>query len=145
MCIRDSDQGGGRLRGLARRIPRLPEEARGTPVTYTPGLVAYVGLLAAGALGAAAATVRLPADPALLAMGACATFLLAATAVRVLSGAASFWSASIFAHLGLTFAAGPIGALVAAASESAGAHARFGTSWFKSTFNACLLYTSRCV
>jgi signal transduction histidine kinase len=131
----EHDQGGGRLRGLARRIPRLPEEARGTPVTYTPGLVAYVGLLAAGALGAAA-TVRLPADPALLAMGACATFLLAATAVRVLSGAASFWSASIFAHLGLTFAAGPIGALVAAASESAGAHARFGTSWFKSLFNA---------
>ena len=132
----EHDQGRGRLRRLAHRIPRLPEEARGTPVRYTPALVAYVGLLTAVALVAAAVTVRLPADPALLAVGACATFLLAATAVRVLSGSASYWSASIFAHLGLTFAAGPIGALVAVASEYAGTTARLGTSWFKSLFNA---------
>jgi signal transduction histidine kinase len=132
----EHDQGGGRMRRLARRIPQLPAEARGTPVTYTPALTAYVGLLAAVALAAAVMTVRIPADPALLAMGACATFLLAATAVRVLSGAANYWSASIFAHLGLTLAAGPIGALVAAASECAGTTARLGTSWFKSLFNA---------
>jgi signal transduction histidine kinase len=132
----EHDRSRGRLRRLAHRIPRLPEEARGTPVRYTPALVAYVGLLTAVALVAAVVTVRLPADPALLAMGACATFLLAATAVRVLSGSASYWSASIFAHLGLTFAAGPIGALVAVASECAGTTARLGTNWFKSLFNA---------
>jgi signal transduction histidine kinase len=132
----EPDQGGGWMRRLTRRMPRLPAEARGTPVTYTPALIAYVGLLAAVALAAAMVTVRIPADPALLAMGACATFLLAATAVRVLSGAANYWSASIFAHLGLTLAAGPIGALVAAASECAGTTARLGTSWFKSLFNA---------
>ena len=138
----EHDQSGGRLAHRLPRLPRLPEETPSTPVTYTPALIAYVGLLTAVALAAAAVTVRLPADPALLAMGACATFLLAATAVRVLSGAASFWSASIFAHLGLTFAAGPIGALVAAVSELAGSHVRFGTTWFKSLFNAPNLFLS---
>ena len=87
----EPDQGAGRLRRLARRIPRLPEETPSPPVTYTPALVAYVGLLTTVALAAAVMTVRLPADAGLLAMGACATFLLAATAVRVLSGVASFW------------------------------------------------------
>ena len=105
------------------------------PIKYSPALVAYVGVLAAGAVAAAVATVRLPADSALLAMGACATFLLAATAVKVLSGVGSFWSASIFAHLGLSLAAGPIGALVAVAGEVTGTNARFGVSWFKSVFN----------
>jgi len=138
----EPDLGGGRLRRLARRVPRLPEETPGSPVTYTPALVAYVGLLAAGAVAAAGATVRLPADSALLAMGACATFLLAATAVRVLSGADSYWSASIFAHLGLTLAAGPIGALVAAVSECAGTTARLRTNWFKSLFNAANQFLS---
>ncbi|MGA2283730.1 MAG: sensor histidine kinase [Candidatus Dormibacteria bacterium] len=125
---------GGR-RWLAGRIPRLPVEAPPVPINYSPALVAYVGVLAAGAVAAAVATVRLPADSALLAMGACATFLLAATAVKVLSGAGSFWSASIFAHLGLSLAAGPIGALVAVAGEVTGTNARFGVSWFKSVFN----------
>ena len=138
----EPDQGAGRLRRLARRIPRLPEETPSPPVTYTPALVAYVGLLTTVALAAAVMTVRLPADAGLLAMGACATFLLAATAVRVLSGVASFWSTSIFAHLGLTFAAGPIGALVAAASEWAGTTARLRTSWFKGTFNAANQFLS---
>ena len=124
------------LRRLAAWIPRLPEEPRGAPPTFTPALVAYVVALAAGAVVAAALTVRLPADPALLALGACATFLLAATSVRALSGTASHWSASIFAHMGLTFVAGPIGALVAVASEFCGAKLRFGGSWFKNIFNA---------
>ncbi|MGD1053755.1 MAG: sensor histidine kinase [Candidatus Dormibacteria bacterium] len=138
----EPDEGGGRLRRLARRIPRLPEETPGSPVPYTPALVAYVGLLAAVAAMAAVLTVRLPADSALLAMGACATFLLAATAVRVLSGTDSYWSASIFAHLGLTLAAGPIGALVAIIAECAGTTARLHTNWFKSLFNAANQFLS---
>jgi signal transduction histidine kinase len=124
-----------RLRRLAARIPRLPPETRGAPPTFTPVLVAYVGLLAAGAVTVAALTVRLPADPALLALGACANFVLAATSVRALSGTDSYWSASIFADLGLTFVAGPIGALVAVASEWSGARLRLGGHWFKSIFN----------
>jgi signal transduction histidine kinase len=123
------------LRGLAARIPRLPAEAPPLPVAYSPALVIYVSVLAAGALAAAVATVRTPADPELLLMGACATFLLAATAVRALSEATSHWSASIFAHMGLTFAAGPIGALVAVAAELAGTNLRYGASWFRSLFN----------
>jgi signal transduction histidine kinase len=114
----------------------LPAEPHAGPVHYTPLLVAYVGGLAVIAAAAAAATVRLPADPALLAMGGCATLALAATAVRALSGQSSHWSASIFAHLGLTLAAGPIGGLVAVAGEVAGTRLRFGGSWFRSLFNA---------
>jgi signal transduction histidine kinase len=121
---------------LAAHIPRLPPETRSGPLSYTPTLVAYVTVLAAGAVVAAAATVRAPADPVLLALGACTTFLLAATSVRALSGTASHWSASIFAHLGLTFVAGPIGALVAVASEFAGTKLRFRGNWFKNIFNA---------
>ncbi|MGO8687127.1 MAG: sensor histidine kinase [Candidatus Dormibacteria bacterium] len=123
-------------RRLAARIPRLPPETRSGPLTYSPALVAYVTALAAAAVAAAALTVRQSADPALLALGACATFVLSATSVRALSGTASHWSASIFAHLGLTFAAGPLGALVAVASEFAGAKLRFGGHWFKNIFNA---------
>ncbi|MGD1034934.1 MAG: sensor histidine kinase [Candidatus Dormibacteria bacterium] len=133
------------LRQLAARIPRLPKETAGAPLHYTPALVAYVGLLGAGAVAAAAATVRLPADPALLALGGCATFVLAATAVRALSGVGSFWSASIFAHMGLTFAAGPIGALVATACEVAGTGMRFGMHSFKALFNASNQFLSNLV
>jgi signal transduction histidine kinase len=121
---------------LTARIPRLPPETRAVPLTYSPALIAYVVALATGAVTAAALTVRLPANPALLALGACATFLLAATSVRALSGTASHWSASIFAHMGLAFVAGPIGALVAVASEFGGAKVRFGGHWFKNIFNA---------
>jgi signal transduction histidine kinase len=123
------------LHRLAGRVPRLPTDPSPEPVTYSPALVAYVGALAAGAVAVAAATVRPPMDPALLVMGACATSLLAATAVRALSGANTHWSASIFAHLGLTLAAGPIGALVAVAGENAGNLARFRGGWFRAVFN----------
>ena len=135
----------GWLRRLAARLPRLPQEAAGVPLHYTPALIIYVGLLAMVAVTAAAVTVRPPADPALLALGGCTTFLLAATAVRALSGVASFWSASIFAHMGLTFAAGPIGALVATACEVAGSGARLGMHSFKAVFNASNQFLSNLV
>ncbi len=135
----------GWLRRLAARIPRLPQESAGVPLHYTPALVIYVGLLTAGAVAAAAATVRPPADPALLALGGCATFLLAATAVRALSGVGSFWSASIFAHMGLTFVAGPIGALVATVCEVAGSGVRMGLHSFKAVFNASNQFLSNLV
>jgi signal transduction histidine kinase len=120
---------------LVRWIPRLPPEPRSTPVVYSAPLIAYVGLVAAGAVAAAALTVRPPFDAGLLILGGCATFALGATIVRALSGVGSHWSASVFAHLGLTLAAGPPGAAVAALAEEAGNVLRMGHGWFRATFN----------
>ena len=122
------------LRRLVARVPHLPVEEHPGPVVYSPVLVAYVGVLGAGAV-AAAATVRTPADAALLVMGGCAVFLLAATAVRSLPGVSTYWSASIFAHLGLTLTAGPIGALVGVVAEAAGGETRLRNGWFRGLFN----------
>jgi len=55
----------GWLRRIAARVPRLPQEAAGVPLHYTPALVIYVGLLAAGATAAAVVA------PAAVAVGSC--------------------------------------------------------------------------
>src|SRR5487761_1278573 len=126
----------GAWRRLTLRLPPLPAEPPPGPVAFSPLLVAYVGLVAAIAATAATLTVRPPADPALLVIGGGTGPLLAATAVRTLSGVSSHWSASVFAHLGLTLAAGPIGALVAVAGGLAGTELRLRTGWFRGAFNA---------
>ena len=128
--------GVGAWRRLTLRLPPLPAEPPPGPVAFSPLLVAYVGLVAAIAATAATLTVRPPADPALLVIGGCTVLLLAATAVRTLSGVSSHWSASVFAHLGLTLAAGPTGALVAVAGELAGTELRLHPGWFRGAFNA---------
>ncbi|HYA00706.1 MAG TPA: sensor histidine kinase [Candidatus Binatia bacterium] len=126
---------GGALHRLAGQLPRVPPEPPSEPVRYTPALVLYVGVVVAGATAAAALTVRPPFDGPLLALGGCAVVLLAAGAVRALSGVTSHWSASIFAHLGLSLAAGPVGALVAAGAEMAGTELRLHAGWFRGAFN----------
>lgn len=120
---------------LAERLPRLPPEARSTPVRYSAPLIVYVGMVAAGAVAAAALTVRPPFDAGLLVLGGCTTFALGATIVRALSGVGSHWSASVFVHLGLTLAAGPAGGAVAAVAEEAGNQLRMGHGWFRAAFN----------
>ncbi len=122
-------------RRAAARFPRVQAEDAAEPTQLSPSLVAYVGVVAAGAAAAATLTVRAGADPLLLVLGGCATAGLALTAVRALSGVSSHWSASIFAHLGLSLAAGPAGALVAAAGELAGSQIRLRSGWLKGTFN----------
>jgi signal transduction histidine kinase len=122
-------------RRLTQRIPGLPAEVRSSPVAYSPLLVAYVGAVAAGAVAAALLTVRPPFDVSLLLLGGCTTFVLGATIVRALSGVGSHWSASVFVHLGLSLAAGPSGAAVAAIAEDAGNQLRIGHGWFRATFN----------
>jgi len=125
----------GPLRRLAARLPRLPAERRSAPVPYSPRLVVYVAALAIGAAAAAAATVRPPVNPGLLALGGCATLALAATAVGDIFGFSTHWSTSSFAHLGLSLTAGPAGALVAALGEEVGSEPRFHAGWFKGLFN----------
>ncbi|MGA8016375.1 MAG: ATP-binding protein, partial [Candidatus Dormiibacterota bacterium] len=127
---------GSGLHRLISAIPRLPGEPTSEAVPYSPKLIAYVSLVTLGAAVAAALTLRPPVDPALLVVGGCATFALAATAVRDLFGVHSHWSVSTFAHLGLSLSAGPPGALVAALGELVGVELRFRNGWFRGAFNA---------
>ncbi len=132
----------GPHRGMAGLLRWLPGEPPSTPVAYSRPLIAYVSLIAAAALGAAALTVRPAGDALILLVGGAVTLLMASTAVRVLSGIDSNWSVSIFAHLGLSLVAGPIGALVAAASETGGEALRFRPGWFRSAYNVTASFLS---
>jgi signal transduction histidine kinase len=112
-----------------------PDGASRGPVSFTPLLVLYVGVVLAGSASLAALTVRLPSDGTTLAVGSVATFLLALYAVRPLTSVQATWAASMFVHLGLAVTLGPVGALGAAAAEAAGVGARTRNGWFRTAFN----------
>jgi len=132
----------GPHRGMAGLLRWLPGEPPSMPVAYSRPLIAYVSLIAAAAVAAAALTVRPAGDALILVLGGAVTLLMASTAVRVLSGIDSNWSVSIFAHLCLSLVAGPMGALVAAASEAGGEALRFRSGWFRSGYNVTASFLS---
>jgi signal transduction histidine kinase len=104
-------------------------------VDFSPALVAYVAAISAIAVAAALLTVRMPADPVTILVGAVAAGLLAAYGVHSLTGAQIEFSVEIMAHLGLTLAVGPAGALAASVAGSVGNGRRFHPGWFRSLYN----------
>jgi signal transduction histidine kinase len=120
---------------VKRRFDVLPPEAGLGPVDYSPGLVVYVAAVMAIAVTAAVLTVRVPADPITVLVGALAACLLAAYGVHSLTGAQIEFSVEIMAHLGLTLAVGPAGALAASLGGSIGNGRRFHPGWFRSAYN----------
>ena len=98
---------------LKRRLDVLPAEEPLGRVDFNSGLVIYVASIWAIAAAAALVTVRVPADPLTVVLGALAACLLSAYGVHSLTGAQIEFSVESMAHLGLTLAVGPAGALAA--------------------------------
>jgi len=104
-------------------------------VDFNSGLVIYVASIWAIAAAAALVTVRVPADPLTVVLGALAACLLSAYGVHSLTGAQIEFSVESMAHLGLTLAVGPAGALAASIGGSIGNSRRFHPGWFRSLYN----------
>ena len=138
----DRRDGAGPHRGMAGLLARLPGEPPSPPIAYSGQLIAYVSVVLAGAAVAAAISVRPAGDALTLLLGGVVILVMAATAVRVLSGIDSAWSVSTFAHLGLALVAGPMGALVAAAGEASGDELRFRSGWLRGAFNSANSFLS---
>ncbi|HZS13494.1 MAG TPA: HD-GYP domain-containing protein [Candidatus Dormibacteraeota bacterium] len=113
---------------------------RAAPVTYTPELVAYVGLTNLVAIGVGVATVRTSTDPAGTAILASAIALMAVFNIRFLSTVNTLFSATTFMHLGLALGVGPVGALAGAVSESVAVLFRYRTGLFRTAFNVPLVF-----
>ncbi len=126
-----------RLRQLHRL---LPEERRAAPVTFSPGLYAFVGLLAVVSVTVAAVTFRPVSDPVTLGIGAAVVFAAAYCGVRMTDGVDSLWSASVFVHLAVTFTFGPLGALAASVSQATAHGVRMKPGWFRGVFNGANFY-----
>ncbi len=77
----------------------------------------------------------MPSDPLTVLLGRWQVFLLAAYGVHSLTGAQIEFSVEIMAHLGLTLAVGPAGALAASVGGSVGNGSRFHPGWFRSMYN----------
>jgi signal transduction histidine kinase len=107
-------------------------------VRYSVPLVAYVAVVFAIAIAVALLTVRAQSDTTTLIYGAVVIFLLTLVTVRTFGGASAPWSPAAFVHLAVTFAAGPVGALLAAVFATAGSFLRLRTGWFRALLNfAC--------
>ncbi len=94
----------------------------------------YVTAMLAIAVTAAVLTGRMPSMPS----RCCSARWqrpLAAYGVHSLTGAQIEFSVEIMAHLGLTLAVGPAGALAASVGGSVGNGSRFHPGWFRSMYN----------
>ena len=120
------------VRRLNNLLPTPP--ALG-PVVYTPGLVTYVVgtyVVAVGVAVVAALTVRVQLDPATLAVGGVAIFLMSVYAIRMINIS---WVPTTFVHLGLSVVFGPVGGAVGAIAESPGVSIRNRNGWVRTFFN----------
>ncbi len=120
------------VRRLNNLLPTPP--ALG-PVVYTPELITYVVgtyFTAACAAVVTAFTVRVPLDPATLAVGGLAIFLMSVYAIRMINIS---WVPTTFVHLGLSVVFGPVGAAVGAVAESTGVSIRNRNGWVRTFFN----------
>ncbi len=113
----------------------LPSEEPPSPITYTPGLVGYVGVVIFAAIILAAIAWRPISDPFTLLVGIEATAGLSAFAVRTISGVSAAWSASVFVHLGMTLCLGPPGAVAAAIGDGLIGRGLVRAGWFRCIFN----------
>ncbi len=130
----------GVLAGVRRLHRLLPEERRPAPVGFSPGLYAFVGLLAAASLVLAWATFQPVSDLLTLGIGAAVVFAAAYCAVRMTDEVDSLWTASVFVHLAMTFTFGPLGALAASVSQATAHGARMRPGWFRGVFNGANFY-----
>ncbi len=120
---------------VARLLAAIPPEPASVPITYSAQLIAYVVAICFVAVTVALITVRAPSDAPTLAFGAVAIFALVLVMVRSFGGVSAPWSPTAFVHLALSFAFGPVGALVAAAAATAAMAVRLRTGSFRATLN----------
>jgi signal transduction histidine kinase len=130
---------------LVRRLDRLPSSPALGPVAYNPALVAYVVTVAGAALAVAFVTLRLPTGsvPQLwptLALGGVTIFLMSVYVLPPTGPAKIGWTPTIFVHLGLSVALGPIGALVGGFAEPLGVCVRNRNGWFRTCFNVANIF-----
>lgn len=120
---------------FARLLAAIPPEPASAPITYSVQLVVYVVAVCALAVLVALATMRAPSDVPTLAFGAVVICALVLVMVRSFGGVSAPWSPTAFVHLALSFACGPVGALVAAVSATVAMAVRLRTGWFRATLN----------
>lgn len=128
-------------RTALRRLRRLiPPEPPAPPVRYTAPLIAYVAAVSGLALALAALTVRGPFDIPTLLFGALVIAALGAMFVRSLGEVDAGWTPIAFVHLALSFALGPIGALISAIAASVAVALRTHSGWFRALYNTSDCY-----
>lgn len=123
------------IRLLRRLQALLPEEHPAAPVEYTARLILFIGLLGAVAILVMVLAFRPLTDPVTLVIGGLVVFAASYCSVRMTDGIDSVWTSSVFVHMALTFTLGPVGSLVASATQAAALAARLKTGWLRAAFN----------
>jgi signal transduction histidine kinase len=70
-----------------------------------------------------------------LVIGGLVVFAASYCSVRMTGGVDSAWTSSVFVHMALTFTLGPVGSLVASATQAAALTARMKAGWLRMAFN----------